>query len=86
MKVQITLSGRAYHAAEQLPRTLDLPEDSTVQSALKSLSEMLSEENPISTSCLIAVSGRHLGTMGQFSDQPLRDGDELVILAPVAGG
>ena len=43
-------------------------------------------DNPLSASCLVAVSGMHLGTLADHRPQTLKDGDELLLLAPVAGG
>jgi molybdopterin converting factor small subunit len=35
---------------------------------------------------LIAVAGKHLGTLASHTPSPLADGDELTVIAPVAGG
>ena len=36
--------------------------------------------------CLVIVNGRHLGTIASCESCVLRAGDELTLLAPVAGG
>jgi len=32
------------------------------------------------------VAGKHVGSIAQHADSPLREGDEIVLIAPVAGG
>jgi molybdopterin converting factor small subunit len=85
MKIRVVVTGRQYHAAETLPRELSLSEGSGVDAALASLAGY-TPDGRLSESCLLAVSGVHLGTVGKHADQALRDGDELLLLAPVAGG
>jgi len=86
MQIRVVLSGRNYHQGEKLPRSLTLPEGATVHDALAQLSERLSLDQAQRDSYLVAVSGTHLGTWQACPPQPLRDGDELVLIAPVAGG
>ena len=35
---------------------------------------------------IVTLGGQHRGAIGDFQDAPLRDGDELMLVAPVAGG
>jgi molybdopterin converting factor small subunit len=86
MNVRVMLSGRNYHLADSLPQQLTLPEGATVDDALRALTGMLPGDEPLPGTCLIAVSGVHLGTVGRHPSRALRDDDELVVIAPVAGG
>ncbi len=98
MKIQLVISGRHHPTSDAVPQCLDLSDGATVDDALKSLAEQLSgvtgsdsvtgsdNDAPLSNSCLIALSGTHLGTLADHQSPPLRDGDELVVIAPVAGG
>ncbi len=86
MKVRVVISGRSYHAAEKIPEHLSLAEGSSVAEALRAVAGLLSEATQLPESCLIAVSGTHLGTLADHRPHVLADGDELVIIAPVAGG
>ncbi len=86
LNVQIVFIGRRYDAAQTLPDRLCLPDGATVDDALKAIAEQLSGRNPLSASCLVAVSGMHLGTLANFRPRTLQDGDEVLLLAPVAGG
>ena len=86
LNVQIVFIGRRYDAARSIPERLCLPEGATVDDALKAIAKQLSGDNPLSASCLVAVSGMHLGTLAEHRSATLKDGDELVLLAPVAGG
>ena len=54
--------------------------------ALEALAGLFPEGRPLPESCLIAVSGAHLGTLRSHTARKLEDGDELVLIAPVAGG
>ena len=86
MKVKIVISGRAYHDAAALPAELTLPAGASVDDALAQLDELLPEGVSLPESCLIAVSGQHLGTRANHEQRELADGDELMLVAPVAGG
>lgn len=86
MQVRLFISGRNYTLAEELPDRLTLPEDATLDDALDALAALLPGGKRLPASCLVAISGRHCGTVASHSAEKLRDGDELVVLAPVAGG
>lgn len=86
MKITLVVTGRAYHTAAALPRELELPDGSLLSEAIGEVNERLGAEAQLPASCLIAVAGQHLGTVGGFEDRGLRDGDELTLVAPVAGG
>ena len=86
MKVGIVVSGRSYDAAETIPEHLTLPDASSVDEALRAVAKLLPDGKRLPASCLVAVSGTHLGTLQNHRPHVLRDGDELVIIAPVAGG
>lgn len=86
MKIQIVISGRSYDAAETLPEFLTLPDGASVDDAVEALRGLLPEGRSLADSCLVAVSGVHLGTLKSHTERPLTDGDELVLIAPVAGG
>ncbi len=86
MKIRIVVTGRNYHAAKPLPEALELAEGQGVDDALAALAETLPEGQSFPASCLLVVSGQHLGTISQHQPRELRDGDELALIAPVAGG
>ena len=86
MKIRVSLTGRSYHQASSLPEELELPEDATLQQAIDQVNELLPAEAKLPASCLIAISGAHIGSVGIFADRPLSDGQELTLVAPVAGG
>lgn len=86
MKIQISYTGRSYQTASLLPAELTLDEGATVDDALLLLSQQLSDDQQLPPSCLVAVSGEHIGTLTSHTNRPLRDRDELILIAPVAGG
>ena len=86
MNIRLTISGRSYDVAEAVPRTLVLEDGATVADALASLNGHLQNGAALADSCLVAVGGTHLGTLTRHEPRRLSDGDELVIIAPVAGG
>ena len=86
MKVKIVISGRGYHDAAALPEELTLPDGASVDDALARLDELLPEGVSLPESCLVVVSGDHLGTVASHAQRALADGDELMLVAPVAGG
>ena len=86
MIVNVVIAGRGYDAAHDVPEQLAFPEQATVDDALEAIDRLLPDGQPLAASCLVALSGEHLGTVGSHRPRPLREGDELVIIAPVAGG
>ncbi len=86
MKVRLVISGRSYDAAKTIPEHLTLPEGCSVADALKQVAKLIPGERGLPESCLVAVSGMHLGTLRSHRPRVLADGDELVLIAPVAGG
>lgn len=86
MKVRILISGRSYHAAESIPEYLTLPEGCSVSDALQVLTGLVPDGNTLPDSCLVAVSGTHLGTLRSHLERTLQEDDELLVIAPVAGG
>jgi molybdopterin converting factor small subunit len=82
----VIISGRSYHKSAGAPDALELPDGATIDDALEALAEALGEEGRLPPSCLVAVSGRHLGTLAKHARQSLADDDELVLFSPVAGG
>ena len=86
MKISVMVTGRSYHTADRLPEEITLPDGSTVDDALKVLSDQLADGGQFPPSCLIAVSGQHLGTLASYRPSKLKEGDELTLIAPVAGG
>jgi molybdopterin converting factor small subunit len=85
MKIQVVVTGRSYHLADDIPAEIELSDDATLDSALADINGRLGEQ-PLPDSCLIAVAGKHVGSIAQHADSPLREGDEIVLIAPVAGG
>ena len=86
MKVRIVLTGRSYHLANEVPAELELPEGARLDDAISEVNKRLPDESPLPPSCLIAVAAQHVGTVGAHEDQPLKDGEEVTFVAPVAGG
>lgn len=80
------ISGRAYQAAEQLPKALTLPDGCSLDEALEHVASLLAGGKGLDGSCLVAVSGTHVGTVRNHRPHVLREGDELILIAPVAGG
>ncbi len=86
MKVRLVISGRSYDLAEDLPDELTLPEGASVDDALQAIADMLPQEKNLPDGCLLAIAGTHLGTLGNHPPRALNDGDEIVLITPVAGG
>jgi molybdopterin converting factor small subunit len=86
VKIRVVVTGRNYHTAAPVPEELELGEGQSVDDALASLTQYLPEGQSFPGSCLVVVSGQHLGTVSKHQPQSLRDGDELALIAPVAGG
>jgi sulfur carrier protein ThiS len=86
VKIHVTIAGRSYHMAEKLPPWMELPEGSSVDDALQHLAALMPAGTALDPHCLVAVSGAHLGTLQVHRPHTLCEGDELLVLAPVAGG
>ncbi len=86
MIIRLRYSGRAYDLAEHLPAELRLNDGTDVASALAEIQGKLPEDKLLPPTCLIAVNGAHLGTIARHGKVDLRDGDEILLVAPVAGG
>ena len=86
MKVRVVISGRSYDAAHDLPQHIELSDGCGVEAALATIAGLLPADSRLPDSCLVAVSGTHLGTLGNHRPHELQDGDELTLIAPVAGG
>ena len=85
MKIKVVLTGRSYDLAAEIPDEWELDEGATLNQLLGAINEKLNQ-HPLSPSCLIAIAGKHCGTVGQHQDCVLEAGQELVLLQPVAGG
>jgi len=85
MNLRITYIGRDYDL-NALPGQVEVPDGASLDDALAMLSQRLAAGGGLPASCLVAVSGKHLGTVARHRAQTLQAGDELTLLAPVAGG
>lgn len=86
MKIRLFMTGRAYHHASALPAELELPDGATMREALDAVAAILPNGVQLASSSLIALGGEHVGSVGKFANRPLHAGEELTIIAPVAGG
>jgi len=86
VKIKLVVSGRAYPRAASLPDALDVDEGCTLAEALARVAAMLPDGQGLPSAGLVAVGGQHAGTVCRHSNPTLRDGEELVIVVPVAGG
>ena len=86
MNVRVIITGRGYLPAEGLPASLSLADGATLDDALRTLAQHLPAGEAPGGTCLVAVSGTHLGTVGDHPPHVLREGDELLLVAPMAGG
>jgi molybdopterin converting factor small subunit len=84
MKIRVVITGRGYDAATS-PGEVDLPAGAAVSDAIEAVlgSDVAAH---LTASTLVIASGRHLGTLGGYENATLNDGDELMLLQPVAGG
>lgn len=86
MRIRCVICGRGYDLANHVPSELLLPNGATLDDALATLNRQFPADRPFPESCLVAVAGRHAGTVGKHESTPLSDNDELLLLMPVAGG
>ena len=64
----------------------DVPDGATVDDVIRMLVDCYGQGPGWSETSLIAVAGRHLGTVASHVSAVLQDGDEVTLIAPVAGG
>jgi len=86
VRIRLVVIGRGYHAVEDLPDQWQVPDDASVDDVIGMLVEQYGEGPGWAASCLIALAGRHLGTVARHEPATLREGDVLTLIAPVAGG
>jgi len=86
MKIQVTITGRSYDAAATLPDEIEVSDEDNLDGALEQIQALLPSEQQLPNSCLVTLSGNHLGTIGSHQPASLREGDEIMLITPVAGG
>jgi len=86
MLIRIAYLGHAYHQAVHLPAQLEVREGADVAAALVTVQQWVGSEFTLPPTCLVIVNGRHLGTVARCESWVLNAGDELALLAHVAGG
>jgi molybdopterin converting factor small subunit len=86
MKLRLVITGRQYDRGQPLGEELTVPDGAALDDALRTLAGLLPPDRPLPGTCLVAVAGRHLGTIADHRSEPLREGDELLLFTPVAGG
>jgi molybdopterin converting factor small subunit len=86
MRVKLVHAGRHYDATQSWPPWLELPDGSSLDEAISALAALLPAGQSLPPSCLLSVSTVHLGTVGSHRPVTLRNGDELMLITPVAGG
>ncbi len=86
MKVRLTLMGRGYDRTSSLPSEVDVTLGACLGDVLHLIQSHYGELVPLSTSWLVVVNGQHLGTVERYEDVELRERDDLMLIAPVAGG
>ena len=85
MKVNFEYSGRNYDQASLFPESIDLPDDSDLQTLIDHLNSLECAKS-LSPSCLVSVCDRHCGSISSHTNPKLTDGDSVLLLSPVAGG
>ena len=86
VNVNVVYTGRSYQTAESLPQEITLADGAALGDALRAIGEFLPDGQELPATCLVSVAGQHRGTVAAHSNDRLADGDELVLIAPVAGG
>ncbi len=83
MKVRVKITGRQYPESGSIPEVLELPEGASLDEALSAVRAWQCALGP---GTMVAVCGEHLGTVADHRERTLREGDEVLIFSPVAGG
>ena len=78
MRLKFVYMGHGYDQTANWPEFLELPETATVDIALRALEQELSRTRAVAGSCLVVVSGRHLGTIARHENIALAATDELM--------
>ena len=86
MNIRVTYLGRRYDAATELPEVLNLPLASKLTDALAHLKATLDTAGLGADSCLVSLNGEHVGGLADGTKAMLQEGDEILLVNPVAGG
>jgi hypothetical protein len=86
MQLRFMMMGRSYDASAQLPESVELTDGATIEEALEAIDKLLPAGQTLPASCLVVLTGRHLGTVARHEATTVSALDELVLIAPVAGG
>jgi molybdopterin converting factor small subunit len=86
VNVRIAVVGWQYHVTGQLPRSVEVLDGATVDVALTALRAAMPDGRELSPHAMLAVAGRHIGTVELHDACRLREGDEMMVIVPVAGG
>jgi molybdopterin converting factor small subunit len=86
MNVRVLFIGRGYSTTGDLPGRLVVRDGGSIDDALAALHAAAPQADLLPPTALLAVGGKHIGTVAHHRPCPLADGDELVVIAPVAGG
>ncbi|MCA9154269.1 MAG: MoaD/ThiS family protein [Pirellulaceae bacterium] len=85
MNVRFAMMGRNYQL-HGVPDEIELPDEAMLADALERFTTCLPDGERLPNTCLIAIGNDHLGTVASFENRRLRDGDEVILFVPVAGG
>lgn len=84
MKIRVVITGRGY-VAEKAPGEVEIAAGGTVRDAIAAVLDG-DGASQLAASTLVIAGGRHLGTLADYENAALADADEVMLLAPVAGG
>ena len=87
MRLKFVYMGHGYDQSRQTgPSSWSCPRRPRWTSRCGFWSRNCRRTRAVAGSCLVVVSGRHLGTIARHENIALAATDELMLIAPVAGG
>ncbi len=86
MKIRVSIMGRSYHMTDGLHEFIELDDPATLEEAVQRINQLMPEGQTLTGSCLVLLGGTHFGSLDNHDPISLSDGDELTLIAPVAGG